>query len=674
MSSRFLVPLLATFALGAVGCTTTDEPSGTAALYVIPSALSALEGASFLDHPWPSDVRLENGSPRLAGYYNPRQVPLIQEYIEAMTGVLDGFSPVAPGYLRFSGPLDPASLPATPAVALEPAASVQLVDVDPSSPEYGQRKLVSLAFREPAGVYYLPNTLSFLPTVGFPLRPHTRYALAVTDAVRAADGGPVAASTDLRKVLGLDAGDARTEAARAAVEPAVVALEGLGLSRERLVHLAVFTTSDPTAELFAFRDALRAEAPAPTVDANEWFLYQETNDYQEYFGSYGPTPNYQAGTLPFESYGDGGQLNVVNGVPTIVDLFSLRFSLTVPSEGKCPMGPEGYPIVLYAHGSGGNYRDYALSGIGKELAQRCLATMGVDQIFHGKRPGAPTISDDPSKLYYLFFNFQNVVAARANARQSALDEVQRARLFTETQMTVPSTLTPDGREVRFDPSKVLFFGHSQGGLNGPLFLAADDASRGGVMSGSGGMISIALLEKTEPQPSVAAVVKTLFLALNPEEEAELDLFHPALSLAQTIVDVVDPLNYARFEVNEPRPGFAPKSYLMTEGINPDGTGDSYAPPHGIEALALAIGLPLMEPYQRPIAELSWGGPQPVAIPPDGLTGNLANGAASGVLAQWAVAPGSDGHFVVYDVNAAKGHASKFLRNLAREPEGRVSPP
>ncbi len=194
------------------------------------------------------------------------------------------------------------------------------------------------------------------------------------------------------------------------------------------------------------------------------------------------------------------------------------------------------------------------------------------------------------------------------------------------------------------------------------------------MSGSGGMISIALLEKTEPQPSVAAVVKTLFLALNPEEEAELDLFHPALSLAQTIVDVVDPLNYARFAVNEPRPGFAPKSYLMTEGINPDGTGDSYAPPHGIEALALAIGLPLMEPYQRPIAELSWGGPQPVAIPPDGLTGNLANGAASGVLAQWAVAPGSDGHFVVYDVNAAKGHASKFLRNLAREPEGRVSPP
>lgn len=674
MSLRLSASLFAALAFAALGCTTEEEAGGAAALYVVPGDLASLAGATFFDHPWPSDVRLEDGSPRLAGYYNPRQVPLLEEYLEAMKGQLDGFSPVAPGYLRFSAPIDPASLPATPLEALAPTASVQLVDVDPASPEYGQRRLVSLSFRAPAGVYYLPNTLAFMPTVGFPLRAHTRYALVVTDGVRALDGSPVAPSADLRKVLGLEAGEARTDAARASVEPAVAALEGLGVARARIVHLAVFTTADPTAELFAFRDALHADVPAPTADPAEWVLYQESADYEEYFGSYGPSPNYQAGKLPFESYGDGGELHRVDGVPTVVDTFSLRFSITVPSEKKCPMAPEGYPIVLYAHGSGGNYRDYALSGLGKEFAQRCLATMGVDQIFHGVRPGAPEINDDPSKLYLLFFNFQNVVAARSNARQSALDEVQRARLFTETQITLPSSLTPDGREVRFDPTKVLYFGHSQGGLNGPLFLAADDAARGGVMSGSGGMISIALLEKTEPQPSVAALVRTVFLALLPAEEEELSLFHPALSLVQTLVDVVDPLNYARFEVEEPRTGFAPKSYLMTEGINPDGTGDSFAPPHGIEALAFAIGLPLMEPSQHPIAEGAWGGPGTVAIPADGLSGNLANGVASGVLAQWAVAPGSDGHFVVYDVDAAKGHASKFLRNLAREPAGRVSPP
>ena len=66
---------------------------------------------------------------------------------------------------------------------------MQLLDIDPSSPEVGQRKLVSLEWRAPAGVYYQPNTLAFMPTVGFPLRPQTRYALVVTDALQAEEGG-----------------------------------------------------------------------------------------------------------------------------------------------------------------------------------------------------------------------------------------------------------------------------------------------------------------------------------------------------------------------------------------------------------------------------------------------------------------------------------------------------
>ena len=43
-----------------------------------------------------------------------------QLFVASMAEVLDGFSPVAAGYLRFTGPLDPSSLPATPPDALEP--------------------------------------------------------------------------------------------------------------------------------------------------------------------------------------------------------------------------------------------------------------------------------------------------------------------------------------------------------------------------------------------------------------------------------------------------------------------------------------------------------------------------------------------------------------------------
>jgi hypothetical protein len=252
--------------------------------------------------------------------------------------------------------------------------------------------------------------------------------------------------------------------------------------------------------------------------------------------------------------------------------------------------------------------------------------------------------------------------------------VQRARLFTDSHMSIPAHVSATGKEIKLDASRLMFFGHSQGGLNGPLFLAADDAARGGVLSGSGALITIGLLEKTKPTPSVSALVKTVFLGLRGDEEAEADEFHPIISMAQMIVDVVDPIHYGASIVNAPREGFAPKSVYMTEGINHDGSGDSVAPPHGIEAHALAIGLPLQIPFQHPIVESKWGGPQPISIPSDGLSGNLADGAASGVIGQWAVPADTDGHFVVFRVPQAQSQAAQFLVDLAADRKGRVPAP
>jgi hypothetical protein len=335
------------------------------------------------------------------------------------------------------------------------------------------------------------------------------------------------------------------------------------------------------------------------------------------------------------------------------------------------MPPDGYPISLHAHGTGGDFRSHLNKGWAAVLANKCIASMGIDQIFHGNRPGAPT---DPEKVELLFFNFQNAHAARSNARQSALDEVQRARLFTETHATIPASLSHTGEAIRFDEKRLTFFGHSQGGLNGPLYLAVDDSALGGVLSGSGALISIALLEKTRPEPSVADLVRTVFLGLLTEEFEELDLFHPTLSLAQSLIDVSDPVHYARLVVTEPRPGFAAKTIYMSEGIGPDGVGDSYAPPHGIEAHAIAMGLPLMLPGQHPIAELAFGGPEPVAIAHPGLAGNLAGGAATGILTQWAPPEGRDGHFVIFDVPDATWQAAETVRRLSAAPPGAVPAP
>lgn len=662
-------------ALGSLGCTDVDPAPGpdVQAIYVVPADLAELSEATFFDHPFPSDVRLENGRVRYAGFYNPRQSPILAEYIGAIDGVLDGFSPISAGYLRFDGALDPASLPATPAEGLTAGASVQLVDVDPDSPERGTRKLVSLFFRAEEGVYWRDNTLAFMPAVGHPLRSRTSYALVVTSGVRAAGGGVVAPSETLRQALGLEAAATGAVGAVAtALAPAVDELSAAGVAASDIVHLSVFTTNDPAEELYRAADVLHEQAEAPTFDAAAWSLAESLPSYEEYRGMYGPSPNFQAGQIPFTKYGDGGGFMLdASGAPQIVDTFDQRFALTVPNGVSCPMPEAGYPIVLYAHGTGGDYRSFVRDGTALALAQRCIAGMGVDQIFHGTRPGA---SSDPGAVELLFFNFQNIEAARHNIRQSGLDEIQRARLFTVSAAVVPASVSATGADVRFDPTRIMFFGHSQGGLNGPLFLAADDAARGGVLSGASSIISITLLEKSSPPPSVANLVKSVFLGLNGEAQAEVNLFHPPIAMAQAIVDVVDPINYAAAAIQSPRPGFAPKSLMMTEGVNPDGTGDTYAPVRGIEALALAYGLPLQQPAVWQPPDAAFGGLEPVTIPPEGLAGNLADGQASGVLAQWSPPAGEDGHFVVFDVPQATDQTAGFLRYLADEPAGRVPPP
>jgi hypothetical protein len=672
-SSQSLRVVALVAVLAALGCAEdeTVAPAGPAvtAIYVVPSDPSPLAGEHWLDHPWPSDLRLVDGRVSWAGFYVPRDAA-ISDYIAIADRLLDGFSVIAGGYLRFDGALDPTSLPADPGAAAQPTSSVQLVDVDPASPSLGARVPIETSYREQPGIYLLPSTLSWLPAFGFPLRPHNRYALVATDTLRGAGGLPVRPSADLAAVLGLADGTPQAAAFRDSLAPAVTALEQAGVARASIVHLAVFTTADAVGELLALRDDVAAAVPAPTVPPTQMWTVADRGGFWEYQARYGPSPNYQHGTPPYANPEDGGDFVFVAGVPQLESTFDLRFSLSVPD---CPMPAAGYPVALYAHGTGGDWRSYIDDGTAAATTAECIAMMGVDQIFHGDRPGHPA---NPADQNFLFFNYLNVAAARANGRQSAIDEVQRARLFTEGAFEIPAAVSHTGAAIHFDPARILYFGHSQGALNGPLFMAADPAARGGVLSGAGSIILVTLLEKTEPaEASVAKLFPGLFLALNEAEAAdELDFFHPGPMLVQSLIDVVDPAAYASLLVREPRAGHAPKSVLFTEGIAPDGSGDNYSPPKGIEAHAIAVGLPLQLPAQRPYPQLDYGAPAAVAIPPAGLAGNLAGGAASGVLAQWLPATGSDGHFVVFDVPAARAQAAGFLRRLADDAAGGVPPP
>jgi hypothetical protein len=677
---RIVLGLLLAGLAVAPGCSSSSSapsaPVGTQSLWIAPASLSVLSDVHFYDHPWPSDLRRDaNGAIVMDGFYNPRIIPVLDTYVAEAKGILNGFSPAALGYVRFTGDIDPTTLPADPPSTLDPAASVQLIDVDPSSPEHGHRKLAQTYWRQTAGVYWLADTLAIGPALGWPLRPNTKYASVVTNKVRALDGSTITPSADLSAVLGVTKTTSANQAAHDLYAPAVADLTADGIAASEVIQLAVFTTNDPTAELFAVADDVPVSVPAPIVDATSWSATDRTATYDVYEGNYGPSPNYQAGTIPFLNDGDGGNFVLVNGKPQLQGTFSLRFALVVPNATACPMPATGYPIMLYASGTGGDYRSSIDDGTAGTAATNCIATMGIDQIFEGTRPGAPPASDPnlEGDEDLMFFNLNNLVAARTNGREGAIDVVQQARLFSDTHTTVPSTVSRTMSALQFDASKMTFFGHSEGGLNGPLFLASSDLARGGVLSGSGSMITVALLEKTSPTPSVAAAVQTILELNRPEDAGELNLFHPVVNLAQTIIDTTDPIHYVGYLAQHPRAGFAPKSIFQTEGVNPDGTGDTYAPPHGIELGSIATGLPRMLPGEHPRAEASWGGLGDVMVPAGGLSGNLADGGASGVLAQYVPPSGVDGHFVVF-YPPAQAEASLFIKNLAANPLGNVPAP
>jgi predicted esterase len=659
----------------------SDDPkastsSATSSLFVVPASLADLSEEKFFEHPFPSDLRREDdGTVRFVGWPNPFQNVLVRAYVEGTNRLLDGFSPATPTYLRFTGPIDPNTLPSDPPAAITADSAVQLIDVDPSSPEKGTRKLLQTHWQETIqeGSYWQPNTLAIMPILGRPLRPKTRYAVVVTNKLRAKGGGAIAPSADLEEVLGTRPTSARTQKTKDLFAPAMTEIGSLGIATKDIVHLTVFTTNDPTAEVFAIADDVRDNVTAPT--AADWTAKESTATYDVYEGTYGPSPNYQSGTVPYRKPPDGGSFVFENGKPKLQNTFDLRFALAVPNQTACPVPADGYPIVLYAHGTGGTYRSFLRDGTGGVLAERCLASMGIDQLFHGTRPGSPP-ADDPQReqtIQLLFFNFDNTSAARTNNRQSAIDIVQQARLFTQSRTKVPGAVSKTAADIAFDPTRVLFFGHSQGGLNGPLFLAASDQARGGVLSGVGAMLNIALLEKTKPI-DVASAVRILLGLNDPDRAKELNIFHPGLALVQSIVDATDPVHYGAFVTTTPRPGFAPKSIFQTEGVAPNGVGDSYSPPRAIETLAVSMSLPRLAPGVRTIPEAQWANLADVPLSIDGISGNIGGGRATGALAQFTPPSGEDGHYVVFDVPEARAQASMFFKDLAANPIGRIAPP
>ncbi|MCB9554896.1 MAG: hypothetical protein H6707_02250 [Deltaproteobacteria bacterium] len=659
-----LINALLINALLLCACNSADQPPT--------SALFDLDGQLF-DVPYPNDLRR-----RADGTIDLRDLP------EQLIGVLgiygaivesgeSGFSSNGASHLRFSRPIDPRTLPRV-ADSTSFSSAVRLVNIEPTSSAYGEAIPIESRFVANAGKYIANNSLAVLPALGFPARPGERHALIISDALLDAQGEPVVAAPALEQLLSAQWKPqfSISKQAHTTYQPLRDYLRDSGTTG--VVSASVFTTgrhTEPLEQIYALVKAL----PPPTMQPLE--LTSQTPTYYLLEGAF-DVPTFQTGTRPYQLVEDGGSLaRDAQGQIKIAGSERIRFAISLP-RGPMPAG--GWPIVLYAHGTGGDYRTFVSNGIAQRLSSvnrsgalvAAMAVIGIDQPLHG--PRAPA-SSEPSLT---FFNVLNPRAAVANVLQGAADNFSLLALVRQLSFSKlidanSQQSQPLGYTARFDLSRIAFFGHSQGALTGSLFVGTEPTVDIAVLSGAGGHGALSLLQKTEPV-DVTALVRAAVAE-------PVDLFHPVATLMQQLLEVADPINYAHRFIKHPKG--QPRHVLITEGLI-----DHYTPTRTTEALATAAGLPQVGPVLQEVPELALRQLGAQSLPLAGnlevdytrvsaglmqfrapQTGRSCNaegiGCASGHFCDNGVCR-SDGHFVAFRVPRAITQIDNFLATFFRD--------
>lgn len=627
MSRRLSVPLvLVAIALAAAGCPPPEER--VPVVFQLPPP-EPVPGQRFLDTPWPSDLMTLAGGLDLSTFPNPDSSGALEDIIRLIQ-TNPGYSATGTLYFRVDGGIDETSLPASPAASLEDDAALFLV-------EAATLRRVPVEWKHYAeGTSYLPpGTVAVQPLLG--AVPRGRFALVVTSEARAAGGLSLGPSEDLLALM--TCAPQRTGTRTVDCAPYRDLVEGLGVAPDSVALVQMVTPFDAVGGMVRAAEVVRA-LPSPTYAVSGPREARQGDDTIVYDGVVS-LAQLQKGSPPYDvlDFESGGFVFDGDGLPVVQRFEEVPFVLTVP---RTPPPPGGYCVMINGHGTGGDLE----SGLGNDaraeawqVAQAGCAMLAVSEPLHRTRSGYRAGQEE-----LLTFNFFNPLAGRDNWRQSAVEKVQLVSLAEA--LVVPASVS-GGAELRFDRSRISYFGHSQGGITGALFVAVEDRITGAFLSGAGAGFQASLVEKVDPV-EIAGVLKTV---LQMSDEEEVDLFHPTIALLQTWIDPADPLNYGRLwrERRGPVPHL-----VMTSGLL-----DTFTPKRCHGALAGSFGLPLATPIAEPVAVLELEG---IAAAGDVLEGNLLSVDGAPLTAGVLQYP-NDGHFAVYNNADAQTAMRSFFMTL-----------
>ena len=631
-----VVPPIAVATWKGVEC--KDDAGPVKAYFRVPRGA---DDGDFFRLPFPNDVRLKAGKVDLSGFPTPGAellgFDLVDRWLRYVEQTANGFSPYGTITMRFSGRVD--------FDTLKLAGALRMVDVTAG---FGQDVPFGWVATTGRNAYVCENFLSARPPTGFAYTPGHTYALLVRDVVKAG-GKTVEAAPDLRALLSSAAPPADLAAAHAAYAPLRAWAAAAPLDLNTVVGATMFTVGTPNALLPKLATRVLA-APAPT--ARGWVKCAPgvTSPCAQNAGDRGcgaenplfdelhalvTVPNFQKGTAPYNQPAEGGDVELDGtGSPVAQGSQEVCASLTVP---KSPMPAGGWPLVVYAHGTGGSLRSHVTEGVAARLAdvdngQAAIAVLGFDQVQHGTRRGSSM--EAPQNLY---FNFVNPLAARGNALQGGADQIAMTRFAASIDL--PAATSPTGNDVKV--ASVAFWGHSQGAAAGALGMPHAPGPLGVVLSGVGASLLDALVTKKSPV-NIADIVPVVLV------DPGVDVNHPVLSMLQLGVDPADPLHQASALAVAP---LAQAKHAFV----PYGQADTFTPPVTQLTYTLAAGLGVASPPASVVAPDAIGTPI-IAVPAGGNTGG---GGVTAIVRQYAPS-GYDGHFVSFRDPDASRDVARFL--------------
>lgn len=658
------------------GCDTAELPApplpalpGTSVAFRTDGALN---GDGWLDHPWPSLARLDEG-----GQMRPDELPdhsglpLIAA-IFATVGDRDGASQMPVAYFRFDHAL-PELDGVTPLLPDDaPILLLDLDDPDAPSPPLLARTLA-------ADPYVPDHTLAVAPLPGFVLLPRRTYAVVVLRSLGDADGAPLGVPAALRNLLD-DRAEAADDARMALLRPGAralrIALQRRGIAADDVAAATFFRTADAHGDLHALAQALRQRDDAKlgsfAVDPDDGAAHER---FCELHGSVA-MPQYQVGSPPFAK--DGLFAIGADGLPAHQRDELVPVVITIP-RGTMPEA--GWPVVLYLHGSGGLSTQVvdrgpqdaagrtieAGRGPAYWLALHGIASVGVALPVNPERlPGAGSTA---------YINLANLAAFRDTIRQGTieqgllLDALQGWLLDASSAAACggagrPLPKLPSGASAhRLDLTRLGLMGQSQGGHYAWLVAAVEDRVRVVVPTGAGSFWShyILITTKQPAEPVIRGLLGT---------EQPLTWMHPAMAALQLAWEPIETL------VAAPRVLRAPIDAAPRDVFQPVGHGDSFYPAELFDALAVAAGT-------RQAGVAVWDSMQQLlllagraGVDPYPVRGNVMGAGAtrSAAVVQFADDGVHDPHGVVYQRPEIQHQVACFFRTGLHDPPATLPAP